>query len=68
MFAGSAGLALGGWVTARLTDGSTHRGVLHTVDPETGALVLLRPDEVFARHTANPHMRAPTLPRRTRAE
>ena len=34
----------GVWASVRLHDGSIHRGVVHTVDPETGNVVLLRPD------------------------
>mmetsp|Transcript_12928 Transcript_12928/g.42308 ORF Transcript_12928/g.42308 Transcript_12928/m.42308 type:complete len:177 (+) Transcript_12928:8-538(+) len=33
---------VGRWITATLEDGSTHLGVVHTVDPETGNMVLLR--------------------------
>jgi small nuclear ribonucleoprotein (snRNP)-like protein len=40
-----AGL-VGRWITATLEDGSTHVGVLHTVDPETGNMVLLRENHV----------------------
>ena len=30
-------------VTCRLVDGREYTGVVHTVDPETGNLILLRP-------------------------
>ena len=49
------GLPLGGWVTAHLVDGSVLHGVLHTVDPEAGTVVLLRRDEV---PPASPHATA----------
>ena len=39
-------LQLDSWVTAHLVDGSSHRGVLHTVDPETGTVILLKPEGV----------------------
>ena len=41
-------LHLDSWVTAHLLDGSSHRGVLHTVDPETGTVILLKPEGVSA--------------------
>ena len=41
-------LHLDSWVTAHLVDGSSHRGVLHTVDPETGTVILLKPEGVSA--------------------
>lgn len=37
---------VGRWITATLEDGSTHLGVVHTVDPETGNMVLLRESSV----------------------
>ena len=43
-------LQLDSWVTAHLVDGSSHRGVLHTVDPETGTVILLKPEGVSALH------------------
>ena len=48
-------LHLDGWVTAHLVDGSAHRGVLHTVDPETGTVILLKPEGVS---TCEPYRRA----------
>ena len=39
-------LQLDSWVTSHLVDGSSHRGVLHTVDPETGTVILLKPEGV----------------------
>ena len=36
-------LPLNGWVTVHLIDGSAHSGVLHSIDPESGTVVLLRP-------------------------
>lgn len=36
-------LAADEWAVVRLRDGTTHRGVVHTVDPESGNVVLLRP-------------------------
>ena len=35
---------IGAWAVVRTVDGTTHRGVVHTVDPETGNVVLLVPD------------------------
>ncbi|EOD15500.1 hypothetical protein EMIHUDRAFT_194708 [Emiliania huxleyi CCMP1516] len=34
----------GAWITAHLIDGSVHLGFVHAVDPETGNVVLLRPE------------------------
>lgn len=42
-------LRLDGWVTAHLIDGSAHHGLLHTVDPETGTVILLKPEGVSCR-------------------
>ena len=42
-------LRLDGWVTAHLIDGSAHHGVLHTVDPETGTVILLKHEGVSCR-------------------
>ena len=36
-------LQRGQWTVARMMDGSVHRGVLYTVDPESGHMVLLKP-------------------------
>ena len=52
-------LYLDSWVTAHLLDGSSHRGVLHTVDPETGTVILLKPEGVSA---CEPHCDAHMLP------
>ena len=52
-------LYLDSWVTAHLLDGSSHRGVLHTVDPETGTVILLKPEGVS---TCEPHCDAHMLP------
>ena len=35
----------GAWAVVKLCDGSVHRGVVHTVDPETGSVILLRPSD-----------------------
>ena len=48
-------LHLDSWVTAHLVDGSSHRGVLHTVDPETGTVILLKPEGVSALHRTVVH-------------
>ena len=36
---------LGAWAAVRTTDGSTHHGVVYTLDPECGHLVLLQPTD-----------------------
>lgn len=36
---------VGHWAAVRLVDGSIHRGVIYTVDPESRHLVLLRPPD-----------------------
>mmetsp|Transcript_48456 Transcript_48456/g.112271 ORF Transcript_48456/g.112271 Transcript_48456/m.112271 type:complete len:183 (-) Transcript_48456:236-784(-) len=36
------------WVTARLADGSVHAGALHSKDPRSGNLLLLKPSEQAA--------------------
>lgn len=38
-------LALGRWTKAVLVDGTTHTGVLHSVDPEAGTMLLMRPGD-----------------------
>ena len=45
---------VGEWITLQMKDGSRHRGVVHTVDPETGNVVLLRPNPVRGCHTPTP--------------
>ena len=38
-------LAMGAWAVVRLVDGSLERGILYARDPESGHVLLLRPDE-----------------------
>ena len=41
--ASAAAVRVGAWAAVRLVDGTVHRGVVYTVDPEVGQLVLLLP-------------------------
>ena len=38
-----AACRIGEWAKVQLEDGTVHQGIVHTVDPESGHVVLLRP-------------------------
>ena len=64
-------LTLGRWTRATLVDGTAHTGVLHSIDPEAGTLLLLRPGDgadlvaplaVFSHALASLEQRGPPAP------